>query len=86
MTNWINYLDVDKHNRGHEGIAKATGELVTIHQVLKHENIFKYYYSTIIRRGMVSYMDWHFRRNLYPFSAKFDKLMCECEKIPNKYS
>ena len=86
VVNWIDYLDVDKHYRGHEGIAKATGELVNMHQVLKHENISKYYDSTIIRRGMVSYMDWHFKRNLYPFSAKFDKLMYECEKIPNGYN
>tara|TARA_B100001939_G_scaffold121627_1_gene105393 strand:- start:591 stop:1499 length:909 start_codon:yes stop_codon:yes gene_type:complete len=80
METWIDYLDADKHKEPHKGIAEATGELVAVLKTLQHENFKGKYTSTIIRRGMVPYMDWHFRRNLYPFSPKFDRLHDKCNK------
>lgn len=82
METWINYLNVDKHKEGHTGIAKATGELVK-QNVLQHEPFGKLKCdTTIIRRGMVPYMDWNFRRNLYPFGPTFDKLRWKCDELP----
>ena len=86
METWIDYLDVDKHKENHIGIAKATGELVK-QNILQHEPIGKHKYgATIIRRGMVPYMNWHFKRNRFPFSPKFDMLHEVCNQMHEAYN
>lgn len=82
MKKWIDYLDEHKHHAPHEGIARATGELV-LSKELNHKEYYRYR-SELIRRGIVPYIADCWEKDFNPFTdkeKKFEILKLKLEKI-----
>lgn len=66
IINWVEYLNSEKHDKPHVHIANATGEMVE-KGILKHKK-FIGYNSHIIRRSMVPFFYYYWKRNINPLT------------------